>query len=1262
MKEKGLLKMSFVLALILCSTIKITAQTNKAYASLSTDKKTLTFYYDDQKSTRSGMGIGPFAYGSNRDWYLDVSSITTVKFDASFAGYSELTSTANWFDDCTNLSAIQGIENLNTTNVTDMQFMFSDCSSLTSLDLSSLKLSKVTSLRMMLQGCSSLTNLNIEGWDTSSVTDMFGMLMDCRSLTSVDLSALNTSYVTNMQDVFAGCDELTAIKLDGINTCNVTTMWGMFRGCPKLTSLDLSSFNTAKVTDMSNMFLSCEKLVTIYVSSNWLTTAVTESSGMFSGCYKLVGGKGTAYSSSNSTHTYAQIDGGTSSPGYLTLKVEDKNITFADSKVKELCVANWDTNGDGELSESEAAAVTTLGTVFSQKTDITSFNELAYFTGLTTIADRAFIGCSNLASVIIPDNVATIGNRAFALTGLTSLELKNGVSSLKEMAFFSTHLSSINVPASLTTIETDAFGWIQELSEIAVNSGNTVFDSRSDCNAIIESATNTLILGSSSTVIPNSVKSIGKSAFHYRKGLTSIALPEGLQSIGELAFAVCSNLKEINFPNSLTTIEDNAFYHSGLETVRITKNITSIGENPFTSEELTTISVDTNNAKYDSRDNCNAIIETSTNTLISGCKSTAIPAGIVKVAPWAFEYCTSLESITIPESVTSIGAGAFIQCNSLSTVTIQSKTTPEELRGGNLTDPFPTRANITLYVPFGYKSLYVAADYWKAFKQIIELEDPNIISFADSKVKELCVANWDTNGDGELSESEAAAVTTIGSVFKSKKDITSFDELVYFTGITTIGYSAFAYSSLTSVTIPKSVVSIMDDAFSMCTSLQDIVIPDNVVTIGKDAFTGCTAMKKFTIGSGLTSIGQLAFRWTELERFDVSASNTAFISVDGILFSKDIKELIYYPSKRAANSYTVPSTVTKIDNYAFFKCELGSINVPVSVTEIVSPPYAFYSESLKNIVVEDENSVYSSIDGVLFDKQKSTLICYPKGKEGAYTIPNGVTTIEQEAFNTADNLTEITFPEGFTTIKVGAFYYYSGKGFTTITLPASLTSIGDGAFHCDILETVHMKGATPPTITGSPFIPSPKAIYVPRIAVDTYKAAWPKLADIIFADPDGIPTGSFSISNVEDGVLTGNEAHLVVKLNNPSNYDQKGHFGFYYYYTEDMIIGYSWWPSENRNEVIVKPGENTYEFDRAVESALPAKFVAYFYPEEGERIELGSVVINSKIASGIQTITGDSQPFDVFDLRGNKVASKVKSLKGLPKGVYIVNGKKIIKK
>ena len=873
-----------VLVLILSGLTKIKAQTKEAYASLGTDNKTLTFYYDNQKATRNGMGLGPFAYGSSREWYTVAGQITTVKFDDSFADYTELTSTANWFDDCTNLAIVQGIENLKTTNVTDMHFMFSDCSSLVTLDLSSLKTSKVASLRMMFQGCNSMTTLNIDGWDTSSVTDMFGWFMDCKALSSMDLSFLNTAQVTNMQDVFAGCDGVTSIKLDNINTANVTTMWGMFRGCPKLTTLDLSSFNTAKVTDMSNMFLNCEKLSTIYVSSDWNTSAVTSSADMFAGCSVLVGGDGTVYNYSYADKSYARIDDGTSSPGYLTLKVDDPIIVFDDSKVKELCVVNWDTNGDGELSESEAAAVTTLGTVFSQNTNITSFNELQYFTGLTSIADRAFVGCSNLTSVIIPGNVITIGNRAFALTGLTSLTLQDGVETLKEMAFFSTHLSSINVPASLTTIEADAFGWIQELSVIVVNSGNTVFDSRNNCNAIIESATKTLILGSSSTVIPNSVLSIGKSAFHYRTGLTSITLPEGLQSIGELAFAVCSNLKEINFPNSLTTIEDNAFYHSGLETVRITKNITSIGENPFASEELATISVDANNPKYDSRDNCNAIIETSTNTLISGCKSTAIPTGIVKIAHWAFEFCSSMETITIPESVTLIDAGAFYGCNSLSAVTILSKTNPEELRGGSLVDPFPTRQNVTLYVPYGSKGSYEASDYWKTFKQIIELKNPNI------------------------------------------------------------------------------------------------------------------------------------------------------------------------------------------------------------------------------------------------------------------------------------------------------------------------------------------------------------------------------------------PTGSFSISNVEDGVLNGDDAHLVVKLNNPANYDQKGYFGFSYYYTEDMILGYSWWPTEDRNEVVVKPGENTYEFDRTVESVLPAKFVAFFYPEGGDAVELGFVVINSQIASGIQTIKDSSHPYDVYDLKGRKIRSNVTSLEGLPKGVYIVNGKKVIKK
>ena len=235
--------------------------------------KTLTFYYDKHMQARGGMSVGPFSYGSSRDWNTSCSSITTVVFDDSFANCTSLTSTANWFDDCVNLATIQGIENLKTTNVTDMHFMFSDCSSLISLDLSGFDMSNVSSTLFMFQGCRSLQNVIMTNWDTSSLKNMNGMFEDCATLTSVDISGFNTSNVEFMQDVFAGCDNLRTINLTGIITSEVTTMWGLFRHCSNLTTLDLSSFNTSKVTDMSNMFLGCG-LEAIYVGNGWSTSAV----------------------------------------------------------------------------------------------------------------------------------------------------------------------------------------------------------------------------------------------------------------------------------------------------------------------------------------------------------------------------------------------------------------------------------------------------------------------------------------------------------------------------------------------------------------------------------------------------------------------------------------------------------------------------------------------------------------------------------------------------------------------------------------------------------------------------------------------------------------------------------------------------------------------------------------------------------------------------------------------------------------------------
>lgn len=198
--------------------------------------------------------------------------------------------------------------------------------------------------------------------------------------------------------------------------------------------------------------------------------------------------------------------------------VKEEVITFADSKVKELCVSNWDTNGDGELSYTEASAVTSLGMVFS-KTEIASFNELEYFTGLKSIYMMAFQDCKNLASVIIPDCVDTID--FFAFTNCSSL-------------------NSIRIPKNVTKIASSAFRNCGGLESITVNPGNTKYDSRDNCNAIVETLTNQLFLGCKTTVIPDNVSIIGAHAFYGCSGLTSITIPSSVTEIRSGAFVGCS--------------------------------------------------------------------------------------------------------------------------------------------------------------------------------------------------------------------------------------------------------------------------------------------------------------------------------------------------------------------------------------------------------------------------------------------------------------------------------------------------------------------------------------------------------------------------------------------------------------------------------------------------------------------------------------------------------------------------------------------------
>ena len=292
------------------------------YAVLSENNTVLTFYYDTGKDARGGMDVGPFIMdretGLNRGWEEYRGGIQTVVFDESFANCTSITSTSYWFYSFSHLETVVGIENLNTSNVTEMHSMFDGCSRLTSIDVSHFNTSNVTNMDGMFSNCQLLETLDVSNFNTSKVEYMAGMFIGCYNLTLLDVSHFNTSNVVSLFSMFGYCRSLTSIDVSHFNTSKVPNMLGMFQECSSLTSLDLSSFDTSNVTLTRGMFANCSNLTTIYVSSSWSTGSITQSEEMFTGCEKLVGGRGTTYNANHTDAAYAHIDGGTANPGYLT--------------------------------------------------------------------------------------------------------------------------------------------------------------------------------------------------------------------------------------------------------------------------------------------------------------------------------------------------------------------------------------------------------------------------------------------------------------------------------------------------------------------------------------------------------------------------------------------------------------------------------------------------------------------------------------------------------------------------------------------------------------------------------------------------------------------------------------------------------------------------------------------------------------------------------------------------------------------------------
>lgn len=640
---------------------------------------------------------------------------------------------------------------------------------------------------------------------------------------------------------------------------------------------------------------------------------------------------------------------------------------------------------------------------------------------ITIIGEFAFYNCRSLCSITIPSSVHVIKKGAFCeCRALNNLELNEGVTIIESYAFSGyKKMASLRIPESVIEIGDEAF-WnccyieriflprnvgklgigvfsnCSRLQSIIVDKDNEVYDSRDNCNAIIETKSNTLVTGCSSTIIPQNVLCIGILAFG---GCTKqhLSIPNNVITISDRAFADCYYLTSINLSLNLRHIGNRAFSNcENLISIFIPESVVNIGTATFENCYrlglkiiMGFISVHPDNKIYNSMNNCNAIVERSSNTLIVGCAETIIPDGVTTIGDYAFSGCKELITLLIPKSVNSIGKMAFAFCTNLVSVVFSDSISNIDK------DSFYRCEKLeNILVPVGKRlkyALFIPNDAEKIKERNLE----DILNTSVSK-KEIEEAWTDENG-AKYSQNRLRLLEAPRGV---ERFFVRFGTLA----ICDNSFDSVGKDTLIDFILPNTVLTIGKFAFANNKGLYSLYLPSNLTFIGESAFAGCTSLERVFMPLTIPIIGKNLF-----ER----CGNLKFI-------------FIPYGS--------IQKYAQLLEGYE--KCLIDVCDIHSSLTDTLCG-------------IKDERGVVYSYDG-------KRLLC-DGGRNTQYEIKNGTLAISDRSFESRFDyacLERIIIPNTVFYIGANAFYNCC---FDSIEIPNSVIYIGFGAFeNCYCLKEIRL--------------------------------------------------------------------------------------------------------------------------------------------------------------------------------------------------------------